>query len=63
MYDAGTKEDTAPGTGPDQKPVQGPMATDVGPAEDEPIQLAEERYSDFDIPDAEDVIAVTVAPK
>ena len=39
------------------------MAMDVGPAEDESIQLAEERYSDFDIPDAEDVIAVTVAPK
>jgi hypothetical protein len=39
------------------------MAMDVGPAEDEPIQLAEERHPDFDIPDAEDVIAVTVTPK
>jgi len=29
----------------------------------DPIQLAEERHSDFDIPGAEDVIAVTVTPK
>ena len=63
LYDAGTEEDTAPGTGPDQKPAQDPMATDVGPDEDEPIQMAAERHPDFDIPDAEDVIEVTVSPK
>jgi hypothetical protein len=63
LYDAGTEEDTAPGTGPDQKPAQDPEASDVGPDEDEPIQLAEERHPDFDIPDAEEVIEVTVTPE
>jgi hypothetical protein len=63
LYDAGTEEDTAPGTGEFQKPVQGPMATDVGPSEDEPIQMAAERHPDFDVPDASDVINVTVAPE
>ena len=50
LYDAGTEADTAPGTGPDQKPVQDPEAMDVGPKEDEPIQLATERHPDFEVP-------------
>jgi Spondin_N. len=63
VYDAGTEADTAPGTGPDQKPVQDPEAMDVGPKEDEPIQLAGERHPDFDIPDASEVIEVTITPQ
>jgi hypothetical protein len=63
LYDAGTEEDTAPGTGPNQKPAQDPEAMGVGPDEDEPIQLAEERHPDFDIPDASEVIEVTVTPE
>ncbi|WP_049997988.1 ferritin-like domain-containing protein [Halococcus sediminicola] len=63
LYDAGTEADTAPGTGPDQKPVQDPEAMDVGPTEDEPVQLAAERHPDFDIPDASEVIRVTVTPQ
>jgi hypothetical protein len=62
VYDAGTEADTAPGTGPDQKPVQDPEAMDVGPAEDEPIRLAAERHPDFTIPADEDVIRVTITP-
>ena len=63
VYDAGTEADTAPGTGPDQKPAQDPEAMDVGPKEDEPIQLAAERHPDFDVPDASEVIEVTITPR
>ena len=63
VYDAGTEVDTAPGTGPDQKPAQDPEAMDVGPKEDEPIQLAAERHPDFDVPDASEVIEVTITPR
>ena len=63
VYDAGTEVDTAPGTGLDQKPAQDPEAMDVGPKEDEPIQLAAERHPDFDVPDASEVIEVTITPR
>ena len=63
VYDAGTEVDTAPGTGPDQKPVRDPEAMDVGPKEDEPIQLAAERHPDFDVPNASEVIEVTITPR
>ena len=63
VYDAGTEVDTAPGTGPDQKPAQDPEAMDVGPKEDEPIQLAAERHPDFDVPDASEVTEVTITPR
>ncbi|EMA55074.1 MULTISPECIES: ferritin-like domain-containing protein [Halococcus] len=63
VYDAGTEADTAPGTGPDQKPVQDPEAMDVGPKEDESIQLAAERHPDFDIPDASEILEVTITPQ
>jgi hypothetical protein len=68
IYDAGTEVDTQPGTGPTaplggvQKPVQDPMATDVGDAENEPIQDARERFADFDIPDNNQIIRVTISP-
>ena len=63
LYDAGTEEDTAPGTGPFQKPVQDPEATDVGPAESVPIAPAGERHPGFTIPDTSSVIRVTVMPR
>ena len=61
VYDAGTEEDTAPGTGPHQKPVQDPMATNVGPADDNTtIRPASE--SGFAIPANSQVIRVIVQP-
>ena len=63
LYDAGTEEDTAPGTGPFQKPVQDPQATDVGPAESVPIAPARERHPGFMIPDNSAVIRVMVMPR
>ena len=62
VYDAGTEEDTAPGTGPNQKPVQDPMATDVGPDESVPVRTAAERHPGFAIPANSSVIRVTVTP-
>ena len=61
VYDAGTEQDTAPGTGPDQKPVQDPMATDVGPDESVAIARAADRHPSFTIPATSQVIRVTVS--
>jgi len=62
VYDAGTEQDTAPGTGPDQKPVQGATDSNVGPSEDEDIELAASRHPGFTIPASNQVIRVTVTP-
>ena len=60
VYDAGTEEDTAPGTGPDQKPVQSATATDVGPADDtNRIRPASE--TGFTVPPNTAVIRVTIS--
>ncbi|MDQ6813091.1 MAG: spondin domain-containing protein, partial [Bacteroidota bacterium] len=60
VYDAGTEADTAPGTGPDQKPVQ---ATDnQGPSESVVITSAAIRYPAFFIPATAAVIKVTITP-
>ena len=62
LYDAGTEEDTAPGTGPNQKPAQDPQATNVGPADDDPaIRLAS--TNPFTVPATAAVIRVTVTPQ
>lgn len=62
VYDAGTEEDTAPGTGPDQKPAQGPMVTDQGPADDNPmIRPASE--TGFTVPPITSLIRVTITPR
>jgi len=67
LYDAGTEVDTQPGTGPTappggvQKPVQDPMATDVGDAENEPIQDARVRFPEFTIPDDNQILRVTIS--
>ncbi|MGH7526242.1 MAG: spondin domain-containing protein [Gemmatimonadales bacterium] len=61
LYDAGTEEDTAPGTGPDQKPTQDPAATNVGaPDDDTTIRLAS--TSGFTIPATASIIRVTITP-
>jgi hypothetical protein len=61
LYDAGTEEDTEPGTGADQKPVQDPAATDVGaPDDDTPHRLAS--TSGFTLPPTTAVIRVTITP-
>jgi hypothetical protein len=58
LYDAGTETDTAPGTGPDQKPVQ---ATDnQGPTESVVITGATVRHPTFTIPATNRVIKVTI---
>lgn len=63
LYDAGTEQDTAPGTGPYQKPVQSPMATNVGPDDSvNRIEKASERHPDFNIPATSSVIKITVTP-
>lgn len=61
VYDAGTEQDTAPGTGPDQKPVQDGMATNVGPDEDVDIENARTRHPSFTIPANSAVIQVTIS--
>ena len=67
VYDAGTEQDTAPGTGPTmppggvQKPVQDPMATNVGTAESVAIQPAAQRHPEFTIPPNGSVIRVTIS--
>lgn len=64
LYDAGTEEDTPPGTGPNQKPVQDPMATNVGPDDSvNQVKEASERHPGFTIPSAASVIKVTVTPQ
>lgn len=64
LYDAGTENDTRPGTGPFQKPVQDPMATNVGPGgAPKGIEKASERHPKFDIPSATSVIKVTITPQ
>ena len=61
VYDAGTEADTAPGTGPNQKPVQAPTATNVGPADSNPL-IRSASTSGFAIPALSRVIRVTVRP-
>ena len=57
LYDAGTEEDTAPGTGPDQAVVQ--TAPNTGPADNNTlIRLAS--TSGFTIPATNSVIRVTI---
>jgi hypothetical protein len=58
LYDAGTEEDTAPGTGPDQAPVQ--PAPNTGPTDDDrSIRVP----GGFSIPPAAAVIRVTLTPQ
>lgn len=60
LYDAGTEEDTEPGTGPDQAPVQ--SAPNTGPTDDDRnIRLAS--TSGFTIPGTASVIRVTITPQ
>lgn len=67
VYDAGTEEDTAPGTGPTmlpgpvQKPVQPADASNFGTDESVPVATAASRHS-FVIPANGRVIRVTVTP-
>ena len=64
LYDAGTEEDTAPGTGPYEVLAQEPGTTDVGPDDSvNKILSAFERHPDFTIPHTASVIKVTVMPQ
>lgn len=60
LWDAGTEEDTAPGTGPDQKPVQ--LTDNQGPSENSVVLLASRTGDGFHLPDDRDVIRVTITP-
>lgn len=62
VFDAGTEMDTAPGTGPNQKPVQDPMATNVGPADPNPL-IRPAGQSGFAVPPVPAVIRITVTPQ
>lgn len=61
VYDAGTEEDTAPGTGEFQKPVQDPAATDFGPADPNPL-IRNASADGFSIPAGSAIIQVTITP-
>jgi hypothetical protein len=64
LYDAGTEEDTPPGTGDFQKPVQDPLAMNVGPADPvNMIQPAKDRHPSFTIPENTSVIKITITPQ
>jgi hypothetical protein len=58
LYDAGTEEDTGPGVGPDQAPVQ--VAPNTGPLDDNTTIRVP---SGFTVPPAVSVIRVTVTPQ
>lgn len=61
VYDAGTEADTAPGTGPDQKPAQDSTAINQGPDDEvNMVEAASSRHPDFTIPANDQVIRVTV---
>lgn len=60
LWDAGTEADTAPGTGPDQKPVQ--LSDDQGPSENSVVLLASQTGDGFDLPSDAAVIQVTITP-
>ena len=62
LYDAGTEQDSAPGTGEFQKPVQGENQTDFGPAEEVPVSLVSSRHG-FAVPATTSVIQITIAPQ
>ncbi|MDQ3021240.1 MAG: spondin domain-containing protein [Bacteroidota bacterium] len=64
LYDAGTEADEAPGTGPYQKPVQGPTQMNFGP--DDAVNMitdARTRHSQLNIPATTSVIRITVTPQ
>lgn len=63
LYDAGTEINEAPGLGEFQKPVQDPMATNVGPAENGNVLFIPDGGTDvmgFSYPDKASVIRVTI---
>jgi hypothetical protein len=61
VYDAGTEVDEEPGNGTTAKPNQDPAAEDVGPSENEKVQLQSETGDGFSIPAVEELIRVTVS--
>lgn len=64
LYDAGTEADTAPGTGPNQKPVQPPLAMNVGPSDAvNIITVAPQRHPGFNIPPTASIIKITITPQ
>ncbi len=58
LYDAGTEQDSPPGYGPAQKPVQ--PTDNFGPSESVVITEARVRFPSFDIPANNAVIKVTI---
>ena len=62
VYDAGTEVDEEPGNGTMAKPNQEATAMDVGPSENEPVQLYNETGDGFEIPAVDELIRVTITP-
>ncbi|MBC5993167.1 spondin domain-containing protein [Pontibacter cellulosilyticus] len=61
LYDAGTEDDTAPGTGPDQKLAQDPSVTNQGPRDPlNQIHPAVGSHPEYTIPETASVIKVTI---
>lgn len=61
LYDAGTEEDTAPGTGPNQQPVQ--TAPNTGPVDDNTAIRLASTNTTFTIPATTSVIKITITPQ
>jgi hypothetical protein len=61
LWDAGTEQNQK-GVGPDAKPNQALVATDVGPKEDKPVRPISEVDGPNEYPAVADVIKVTVNP-
>ena len=62
VYDAGTEVDEEPGNGTTAKPNQDSAAEDVGPSENEKVQLYNKTGDGFSIPAVRELIRVTVTP-
>ncbi len=64
LYDAGTEIDEVPGVGIYQKPAQGPLDMNFGPADaTTTITQATVRHTQFTIPATASVIRVTITPQ
>jgi hypothetical protein len=61
LYDAGTEEDTAPGTGPNQATSQ--TTPNTGPADDNTAIRLASTNTTFTIPATTAVIKITITPQ
>ncbi len=63
LWDAGTEVSEKPGMGEYQAPRQPQGATDVGPEEKRSIQLVQNRFRGWRVPENSQVLKVTITPQ